>query len=122
MPSHFEIDPTRRVVTVSLSGKLSDTDLVQLYERLRADKALEPDYGVLFDLLESDGSQLTAEGIRTIAQLPLVFSPESRRAILVCSDFGMARMYEMLRAQPDDSLSVFRDAEEARRWVEVRED
>ena len=65
------------------------------------------------------GRDVTVKGVHALVQQPLIFSPDSRRAVVVPSDlgFGMARMYQTLRDELGGRVGVFRDFDEARRWV-----
>ena len=119
----YDIDSERGVVTVKMTGALVDKDFVAMYERLRDDEAIRPEYSVLFDLAEAHQSQASSSGVRRLAELPLLFLSSSRRAILVCSEFGygMARMYDGLRGELGEELKIFRDRDEARCWVGLDE-
>ena len=115
-----EIDASNRVVTLAVSGELSDEGLLSLSAALRIAPEVEPDFGLLIDLRYAVGRNVTTKGVQELAWLPLVFFPDSRRAVVVPSDlgFGMARIYQSLRdEQPGGGIGVFRDLDEARRWV-----
>jgi hypothetical protein len=47
----------------------------------------------------------------------------ARRAIVVQSDlgFGMSRMYELLRGDLTQTIRVFRDVDQAKRWLDEGE-
>ncbi len=115
-----EIDASDRVVTLAISGELNDEGLLTLPAQLRTAPEVEPDFGLLIDLRHAVGRHVTTQGVRDLARLPLVLSPDSRRAVVVPSDFcfGMARMYQILRDEgPGGDIRVSRDLDEARRWV-----
>ncbi|HYY72237.1 MAG TPA: hypothetical protein VE778_01465 [Candidatus Bathyarchaeia archaeon] len=62
---------------------------------------------------------VTADDVHRFAQSS-VFSPVSRRAILMPNDaaFGLGRMYEILRGlEGEKGIRVFRTLEEALDWV-----
>jgi hypothetical protein len=82
---------------------------------------IRPDFSLLIDLRQAQGSGVSSAGVRALAERPLVLSPGSRRAVVVPSDlgFGMARMYELLSEDRGGGTRVFRDYGEARRWLEV---
>jgi hypothetical protein len=116
------IDSAARVVVLEVSGDLGDRDLLSLADELEKDPEVEADFSLLIDLRRAIGQGVTSAGVRKLVARPLVLSPESRRAVVVPSDlgFGMARMYEMLREDRGGAVRVFRDYEEARRWVGAR--
>jgi len=62
--------------------------------------------------------------VKALAELPSLFSPESRRALVVPSDlgFGMARVFEQRSGERRRDIRVFREIDEARRWLAGRED
>jgi hypothetical protein len=113
-----QIDPRKRVVTLRVSGELDDSGLLRLADELRKDPEVQPDFSLLIDLTGASGRQVTSGGVRTLVSEPLVLSPTSRRAVVVPSDlgYGMARMYELQR-EKGGATRVFRDFDEALRWV-----
>jgi hypothetical protein len=113
-------DATTRVVVLKVSGELGDRDLASLADELAKAPDVEAHFSLLIDLREADGRSVTTAGVRGLARLPLVLSQESRRAVVVPTalGFGMARMYEMLRHERG-ATRVFRDYDEALRWVET---
>jgi hypothetical protein len=119
MASTYEIDPVRHIVIVSMTGEITDEHLVEIHDRLRSDKTVRPDSALLIDLREAKGTKITSAGVRALARLPLVLSPESRRAVVVPSKLGlgMVRMYELWREGEGDHIRAFRDFDEARDWV-----
>lgn len=121
MPVDRRVDLEARVVVLEVDGELSDQDLLGLADALAKTPGLEADFSLLIDLRQADGRSVTSDGVRALAARPMVLSPDSRRAVVVPSDlgFGMARMYEMLRTQRGGATRVFRDFDEARRWVET---
>jgi hypothetical protein len=114
-----EIDHTHRLIILTLSGELTDQDLLGLADRM-GKASVSRDFSLLIDLRFANGTQVTTEGVHKLAAKPLVLAPQSRRAVVVPSPlgFGMARMYEMLRGK-DGAARVFIDYDEARRWVET---
>jgi hypothetical protein len=117
-----EVDRTDRVVLLCVSGEIDDGGLLQLAAEIRTAGDVPRDFALLMDLRNASGLHVTADGVRTLVAQPLVFSPASRRAVVVPTDlgFGMARMYEMLREESVGGMRAFRDFDEARRWVMSR--
>ena len=119
MASTYEVDPVRNIVIVAMMGAITDVDLLEIHEHLRSDNALQPDFALLIDLREANGTEITSAGVRALADLPLVLSPESRRAVVVPSSLGlgMVRMYGLWRGGEDGGIRAFRDLDEARDWL-----
>lgn len=115
------VDAAARVVTLEVTGSLGDRDLLSLADELEKTPELSPDFALLIDLRQADGTSVTSAGVRALVARPMVLSTTSRRAVVVPSDlgFGMARMYELLREDRGGATRAFRDYDEARRWVET---
>lgn len=114
------IDPATRIVILKVIGKLGDAELSSLSSEVELPD-VTPEFSLLIDLREAEGREVTGAGVRALAKQPLVLSPTSRRAVVVPSilGFGMARMYELLAEQRGGGTRVFRDYDEALRWVQT---
>ena len=117
--AEIDIDTERRLITIVVQGELTDTDLLQGYERLRERPDFSADFDELVDLLGADGRQITADGVRTLARRPPSYSPHARRAVVVPSEmgYGMARMYELMQDGESGQIRVFRSREDAEHWL-----
>jgi hypothetical protein len=115
------VDSKARVVVLEVIGDLGDRGLFELASELEKAPGVESDFSLLIDLRQANGRQVTSAGVQALAMRSLVLSPASRRAVVVPTDlgFGMARMYEMLSEKRGGATRVFRDYDEARRWVEL---
>lgn len=114
-----EIDHTHRTILVTISGEMSDHELLGVADVIERMPGISADFSILFDLRSASGQKITSEGVRVAARRPLVLSPGSRRGIVVPSmlGFGMARMYQLCRGE--NTIRVFMDYDKARRWVET---
>jgi hypothetical protein len=119
MPANYEINAPRGVIVVTVTGDLTDEGLFEMHRRLERDPAVKPTFALLLDLRQTNAISITSDGVRALADMPLVLSPGSRRAVVVPSDlgFGMARMYGMRRGSKGATVEVFRDFAEASRWI-----
>ena len=119
MKIDHEIDHTHRIILVTISGDMSDRELLDVANLVERMPGISPDFSILFDLRSATGQRLTSEGVRVAANRPLILSPDSRRAIVVPSllGFGMARMYQLFRGE--STTRVFMDYDKARHWVET---
>jgi hypothetical protein len=113
------IDTAAQLVILRVSGKLGDGELLSLAQYIASAPGVTPDFSFLIDLRQADGTTVTPVGVRLLARQRLVLSPKSRRAVVVPTDlgYGMARMYEILREPRGGATVVFRDYDEAERWV-----
>jgi hypothetical protein len=119
MPTFYKIDKERKLVMSTYSGVLTIADALGHQEKLPKDPDFDPSFSQLFDVTHVTDVQLTAEDVRTLARTS-VFSPDSRRAVLVDSDlkFGLARMFEVLRdTMGEKGIRVFRNLDDALDWI-----
>jgi len=119
MPAFYKIDKERKLVMTTHSGVLTIADALGHQEKLPKDPDFDPSFSQLFDVTHVTDVQLTAEDVRRLARTS-VFSPDSRRAIVVDSDlkFGLARMFEVLRdTMGEKGIRVFRNLEDALDWI-----
>ena len=119
IPSFHRIDKERRFVLSSGNGILNREEALAHQVRLLSDPDFDPRYSQLVDFTQITQFDLSAEDIRQMAQRR-VFSPDSRRAILVANElaYGFGRMFESLRdAAGERGIRVFRRLEEPLDWV-----
>ncbi len=116
------IDPDTGLRRHEVQGKFMLADIRQTLEAIYSRPDFRPDANVLWDL--RDGTpDFSTDDVRQLA----VFVAEnwgpggrSKAAFVVSSDyqFGMSRMYEMLlKSQSRNALVVFRDIDDAERWL-----
>lgn len=115
----YEIDPDRLRVTMTLTGSISNGDLVDVRARMEADPAFEAASDLIVDASEADVTGLVAGVLRERAALPLPVC--GRVALVTPTDhgFGLARMYSTLSGmnQHPGKVAAFRTMEEALHWI-----
>ena len=119
MPIFYKIDKERRFVMSSVSGVMGIAEGLAHQQKIRNDPDFDPSYSQLMDFTHATRVDLTGEDVRRLAETT-IFSPDSRRAILVRGDaeYGLARMFEILReTMGERGIRVFRDLDEALEWV-----
>jgi hypothetical protein len=118
MPFSLEIDRTARLVRVSLSGTVSDEDVLAADDELRAAQ-FDPDFDELIDFSDAQDAGLTSQSIRELAGRNPVFGAGSRRAIVVRSDlgYGLARMFQARRGEAAGEIQIFRSLAHAQHWL-----
>jgi hypothetical protein len=119
MPAFYKIEKENRLVLSTASGTITMPEVLAHHQRLSTDSEFDPAFSQLIDATHITKIDLTTADIRRLAQNNL-FSPTSRRAILVSSDtaYGFARMFEMLRQTAGETgIKVFRNLDEALEWV-----
>jgi hypothetical protein len=117
MATDQTIDVARRTVFTTIHGATSAAEMLALQRRLLADPAFKPDFNQLVDARDAESNNSCTNDLHAMAQQN-VFGAGSRRGIVVSKDvhYGMARMFEMMR-DGQDEIMVFRDIDEARRWL-----
>ena len=122
MALRYEINTERKNIRVTAAGEVSPEDFVDLHHRFAAAPDVRADFSILFDLrhAQSPCNGFSSDGVQTLATLPNILSPASRRAIVVRSvlGFGIARMYGLRRGDRMTDFGVFRDLGEAERWID----
>ena len=123
---HYEIDTDLDLITVTATGTLHYDDMTAAFVERVNDPAYRPGMDILLDGGDAV-FEFTGADIRR-----LVAFFESRRAergsgfrfALVSGldvTFGLGRMFEAHAHEFPEDIRVFRDREEARRWVTGRE-
>lgn len=107
------------------SPEADEAALLDYAQRVAADPDVLAGRDELVDLRAVDGARMSSAGLR---QLAGVFEAHEkgepgRVAIVASSDlaFGLSRMYQAFRSQSMSEIRVFRDLDEACRWLELRE-
>lgn len=121
MPAEYQIDHARQLVLSRAHGVTTTADYLAHGHRLRADPDFRPDYRQLWDLTEITKGNTNFSELSDMAKVN-IFAPTARRALLASSDvaFGLGRMFQMLReTKGETGIRVFRDREEALRWLET---
>ena len=125
MPISYRIDLERNLVLTTASGTLTDDDIVQLKTRLVRDPDFKPGMKELSDIRGIDQLDVTPGGVGAMVQQDIRDSAEvaSHKLALVVSKevaYGMARMYQTLTKSNIETVSVFRDIDEARAWLQLK--
>jgi hypothetical protein len=119
VPASYQIDKAQRLVISTASGFLTAADLSGHQRRLLGDPDFDPSCSQIFDCTAVTGIDFNAEDVGALAART-IFSPHSRRAILVTTDeqYGLFLMFKMIReAYGEHGIRVFRNREEAIRWA-----
>ncbi|MDJ0869099.1 MAG: hypothetical protein QNK03_23525 [Myxococcota bacterium] len=120
MPLRFRIDLDADLVLTTAEGIVSGEDLTD-HARKLADTPNRP-LRELVDFSDRDEVTVPTETVRQMASLLSERdqnTPGSRVALVAKTDaiFGMMRLFEAHREHPHVTLRVFRDREEALRWL-----
>ena len=123
MTIRYRIHEGLRLVVTQYLNTVTDDTFVSSYEHLLNDPAMQPGFSELVDLSEAENLKITSAGMQKAGRLIETFlrgqSEGMRTAVFAPFDrgFGLARMYEMLNDRSTESVMVFRDLDEAMRWL-----
>jgi hypothetical protein len=122
MPITFEIDRSRQLAEVHVTGIVTFEDFVRHFESY-ADAG--PTLRELYDFRGLEDARLSSEDVRTLVQIGKSRSAErvaSSKTALLAGDaleFGLYRMYELLgelEGLPWET-QVFQSHDDAREWL-----
>ena len=118
MPAEYLIDVERKLVVSRAWGALTDADVREHYQALRADPLFDPTYRQLVDITGIT-NDLVDTGTKQQASQNQIFLPGVRRAWVASQDYtyGMARMYAVAGESKGQTIGVFRDRSEAEEWL-----
>ncbi len=122
MPITYRIDLELGAVFTTITGVLTDEEMIRHKEQLVKDPDFRPDLKQLSDVRGIESLDVTPEGVRHFAVMDKEHASrlgEHRLAIVASEDavFGTARMYQMFTEQNVEHVQVFRDMETAREWL-----
>jgi hypothetical protein len=122
MPIRYEINSTANLITLTATGKLAYNDVTAAFQERLKDPAYRPGMHLLldgreaiFDFTGSDVSSLVEffEGRRDERGAGFRFALVSKLDVT----FAMGRVFEAYAEKLPETIRVFRDFDEAKRWV-----
>lgn len=119
MPAFYKIDRERRLVLSTGSGIVTKDDLMGHQDRLLEDPDFDPSFSQLWNLTLVAEAKVKAADVETMARRD-VFSPFSRRAIVVGTDehYGLARMFQIHRElSGEHGIRIFRNLDDGLDWI-----
>jgi hypothetical protein len=118
LPAEYQIDVERKLVTSRAWGALTDDDVREHYQTLRADPLFDPTYRQLVDM-SGITKDLVDPSTKQHASQNQIFLPGVRRAWVASQDytFGMARMYAVAAESQGQNIGVFRARSDAEEWL-----
>ena len=118
MPAKYLIDVERRLVISQAWGALTNDDVREHFQALRADPLFDPTYRQLVDMTGITEDLVDINTKRQESQNQ-IFVPGVRRAWVASGDytFGMARMYAVAAESQGQTIGVFRARSDAEKWL-----
>jgi hypothetical protein len=114
VPLSRTIDCDRHVVVIVGTGTVT-----ACIDEMKQDPRFRPEMAELVDVTRVTGVEINGDELRIIAEQNM-YSPESRRALLVSNDllYGLGRMYEAYcEIQNGAGIRIFRTRDEAQAWI-----
>ncbi len=126
MPITYEFDSGRGLVVITAQGKVAPREALETFDRVIANPGFRTGMHVLSDhrgLETVLDAGFVGEFVGRIARNAKLLKG-SRCAFVESGGarYGMARMASILSEPTPIDLRVFRDPDEARRWIESGED
>lgn len=121
MPVTYQINPETRFIETRCTGEVTMDEVLDHFRQLEADPALPERLDVLLDLDEATTLPESAQ-LLEVAQAVDRLKPRVQWgacAIVASRDalFGMSRMFEVFAEGLFTRISVFREREDAKRWL-----
>lgn len=126
MPVAYSIKKEEGYVHIFYSGRVTDTEFVDVYQKLYEDEEYLPGLDELGDQSDVTSLEISIEGVKKVAILVEKYiKPSGQRfksAIVAPQDlsFGMGRMYEMTTDESIEQVKVFRNIEDAKEWLGIK--
>jgi len=120
MPAEYKINKFSGVVFSSAHGTLIENEAYSHQDKLRNDPAFDPTFSQLADFTKVTQVDLSTNAIHHLAERN-PFGLGSKRAFVAPMDllYGLARMFQILTDDHPDELTVFRDIQEARKYLSL---
>jgi len=117
MAATYRFDTERRLMMVTLEGRVTGSELDAFTETVKQDAAFEPSWPALVDASGLNPAGLSTQVLRTRAAVPK--QNPTRVAIVAPADvvFGLARMFQMMSEGDGNHIEVFRGMDEAMAWL-----
>lgn len=123
MPVQTTVDTELNLAVHTVTVSLSLEEIKAALDALWENPDFRPTMNTLWDVRDANVAEWSAEGIQAVARYVEKHAEQRgigyRSAIVVAQDvaFGLSRMYEAYGYDLPLNLRVFRDIDEARRWV-----
>jgi hypothetical protein len=119
MPVRYERDDARRRVVVTIQGEFQPDDILAIIERLRSEDTWA--YGVLYDLRHVVGYPTMEDLQRIVAQAASREGEGPRGAVALLANkpilYSRLCTYTALTRKTTRAVEVFRDVDEADKWL-----
>ncbi len=118
MPVSYRIDKSKKIVFADATNELTSEDIRTYRRSVLDDPDFDPHFDHLFNFNGVTEVRMIGDEVRTLAE-DTIFHKHARKAHVVPNEvmFGISRMFSLYLSSEPDELQVFRDVDEARRWL-----
>jgi hypothetical protein len=124
MPIQFAVHTAQGYFTSKYSGKITDQEVMDSWEKFLNGPDWRPGLNELADLSEADISEITSEVIKELADYTREFYKGRgldyvKAAIYAPKQvlYGLSRMYVSWTGETPEEIGLFEDIEEAKAWL-----
>ena len=122
MPIHYQINADENLITVTISGTIQYDELLSAFDARTKEETYRPGMNLLCDGREARLDFSTSDVINLVEAMAVRREERGegfRFALVGGSDltYGMGKVFQGYAVRLPENIRVFRDFEEARRWV-----
>jgi hypothetical protein len=109
------IDASQKVVIVTLTGEVSDTDIISIGAVTSSDPLFDPSFSEIVDFSAATGGSVSMFAVQTLAQRTSIYSRTSKHVVIAPKPhiFGLTRMFQAHAAETRPNTLVVRTLDEA---------
>ena len=124
MPISFIIIPDQRTAYIRANGKIAAMDIISQGAKMFAQSEWENGFNILCDYREVTDLDIDVESVDRISNQDRRHEPlfdTSKCAVVASEDlfYGFSRMWEAISADTKLTKEVFRDINDAVRWLDM---
>lgn len=109
------IDPSQKVVLVTLTGEIKDADLIEIASVTKAHPLFDPSFSEIVDFSGVTGGKVSTFAVQTLAQRASIYHRSSKHVVIApqAHGFGLTRMYQVYAEETRPNMEVVHTLEEA---------
>lgn len=119
MSLHISIDASQKIVLVSLTGEIRDSDLIEIPAATKAHPEFDPSFSEIVDFSAVTGGKVSTFAVQTLAQRASIYNRTSKHVVIApqTHGFGLTRMYQVYAQETRPNMDVVHTLEEARQCL-----
>jgi hypothetical protein len=117
----YRIDSDLGCIFVKRAGRYAHDEWMNVTREINSDTRVQRGMNSIYDLREAEGSPTTEQIRQRVQQFNELDSALGPRKVAIVApgpgDFGMSRMYGILRGDSVATIEVFKIFQEAKDWI-----